>query len=84
MACGLPVVTTATGGIPEIVVHGQTGLVARPHDVPAIAGHLMALLGDERCRRRLGRQARQTVMREFDSETCGRRLAAVLVGEEAR
>jgi glycosyltransferase involved in cell wall biosynthesis len=83
MACGLPVVTTATGGIPEIVVHGQTGLMARPHDVTAIAGHLMALLGDERFRRRLGRRARQAVMREFDSETCGRRLAAVLVGEEA-
>jgi glycosyltransferase involved in cell wall biosynthesis len=84
MACGLPVVTTATGGIPEIVVHDSTGLVARPHDVPAIAGHLAALLADEQTRRRLGRRARQAVVREFDSESCGRRLAAVLAGEEAR
>jgi glycosyltransferase involved in cell wall biosynthesis len=84
MACGLPVVTTATGGIEEIVTHDRTGLVARPHDVTAIAGHLSALLGDERRRRRLGRQARQAVVREFDSETCSRQLAAVLAGEETR
>jgi glycosyltransferase involved in cell wall biosynthesis len=84
MACGLPVVTTATGGIPEIVVHGRTGLVSRPHDVATIAGHLGTLLTDERRRRHLGRRARQAVLREFDSETCGRRLVAVLAGEEPR
>ena len=82
MACGVPVVTTATGGIPEVVVHDSTGLVAQPHDVPAIAAHVGSLLSDEGRRRRLGRRARQTVKDEFDADVCGHRIASVLAGEE--
>jgi glycosyltransferase involved in cell wall biosynthesis len=78
MACGLPVVTTAVNGIPEVVIHGLNGLMAEPHDVAAIAAHLATLQNDELLRERLGSQARQEVVANFDREANARRLAAVL------
>ena len=43
MACGLPVVSTRLAGVPEMVVHGETGLLAKPGDVDGLADNLMAL-----------------------------------------
>ena len=80
MACGLPVVSTAVGGIPEVVVHDQTGLLAEPHDVGAIADHLASLLADPARRERLGRTAREAIVERFDADQNARRLAAVLEG----
>jgi glycosyltransferase involved in cell wall biosynthesis len=82
MACGLPVVSTAVAGIPELVIHGQNGLLAEPHDVPAIAEHLASLLTDGSLRARLGSRARQDVVANFDREANARRLASVLGWEE--
>jgi N-acetyl-alpha-D-glucosaminyl L-malate synthase BshA len=47
MACQVPVVSTNTGGLPEINVHGQTGFTADVGDVDAMAGHAISLLKDE-------------------------------------
>jgi glycosyltransferase involved in cell wall biosynthesis len=84
MACGLPVVSTAVGGVTEVVIHDRTGLLADPHDVPAIAGHLVSLLLDRSRRRRLGRNAREAIVESFDAAENVRRLAAVLGAEEER
>lgn len=46
MAHGRPVVAFATGGIPEWLDHGRTGLLAAPLDVPALADSIAALLAD--------------------------------------
>jgi len=46
MAAHLPVVATAVGGVPELVEHGVTGVLAPPGDIPALAGALAALAGD--------------------------------------
>jgi glycosyltransferase involved in cell wall biosynthesis len=78
MACGLPVVTTAVAGIPEVIVHGQNGMLAEPHDVPVIADHLAALLSDPPLRTRLGSSARSEVVSNFDREANAQRLASVL------
>lgn len=78
MACGLPVVSTPVGGIPEVVIHCETGLLAEPHDPPSIAGHLAALLVDAGRRRRLGAAARRAVVNRFDTAANARALAAVL------
>jgi glycosyltransferase involved in cell wall biosynthesis len=83
MACGLPVVTTAVNGIPEVVIHDLNGLLAQPHDVPAIAEHLAALLTDEQLRQRLGSRARSEVVANFDREANALRLASVLGCTEA-
>ena len=54
MACGLPVVTTDAGGIPEAVRHGVNGLVAAPRDVGTLVGHLGELIADPRAPARAG------------------------------
>jgi glycosyltransferase involved in cell wall biosynthesis len=58
MAAGLPVVAEARGGIPEIVVNGENGLLANTLD--EIGNHLRHLQDDHALRRRLGRGARAT------------------------
>ena len=78
MACGLPAVTTKVGGIDEVVTHGSSGLLAPPHDVGAIAGHLRSLLVDEGARRRMGAAARRTVVEHFDARDASAELAGLL------
>lgn len=54
MLASLPVVATRVSAIPEIVVDGETGLLAAAGDVAALAGHASALLDDRERARRLG------------------------------
>jgi glycosyltransferase involved in cell wall biosynthesis len=84
MACGLPVVTTAAGGVLDLVRDGETGLVARPHDVAAIARNLATLLTDQRLRRQLGAAGRTAVEEGFDIEVSARRLAALYADDGVR
>jgi glycosyltransferase involved in cell wall biosynthesis len=79
MACGLPVVSTAVAGIPELVVDGQNGLLSQPHDVQGIAASLAELLSDENLRNRLGAAARQTVEASFNLDAGARQMAAILL-----
>ena len=77
MACGLPVVSTAVAGIPELVRHGENGLMVSPRDVPALAGALAALLDDQPGRERMGASARATVVAHFDLRAAARQIAAL-------
>jgi D-inositol-3-phosphate glycosyltransferase len=54
MACGVPVVATAVGGLTESVVHETTGLHVSPHHPTRLARALRALLGDDVRRQELG------------------------------
>lgn len=54
MAAGLPVVTTAVGGIPELVRDGESGLLVPPDDPDALAVAIDRLLGDPGLREQLG------------------------------
>lgn len=78
MACGLPVVSTPIVGIPEVIDHGRNGLLATPRDVPGIADALAALLDDAALRRRLGAEARRTVVERYDLDATVGHLAALL------
>ena len=60
-AAGTPAVATAVGGVPDIIEHGRTGMLAPPRDPQAIADAVRALRRDPERRRALGRAARQTV-----------------------
>jgi len=57
MAAGLPVVATDTGGISEIVLHGKTGYLVKPHDVEALQNRLKDLLISPYLREEFGRFA---------------------------
>jgi glycosyltransferase involved in cell wall biosynthesis len=77
MACGVPVVSTRTAGIPEAVIHGDTGLLAEPRDVAGIAAQLITLLEDPELRRRMGASARARIVEQWGAESVARQLAAV-------
>lgn len=62
---GLPVVAYRSGGVPEAVVDGVTGLLAGPGDIPGLAGHIAALLADGDLAARLGRQGQVRARTEF-------------------
>jgi glycosyltransferase involved in cell wall biosynthesis len=77
MACGLPVVSTAVAGIPELVRHGENGLIVAPRDARALAGALAALLDDQPCREHMGIAARATVVEHFDLRAAARQISAL-------
>jgi glycosyltransferase involved in cell wall biosynthesis len=65
-AAGIPAVSYDSGGIPEAVVHGETGLLAPEGDVEALARHLQTVTNDPNLADRLGAAARRRVEQEFD------------------
>jgi glycosyltransferase involved in cell wall biosynthesis len=66
MAAGLPVVASRVGGIPELVVDGETGLLVDPGRPDRLAAALARLLEDAALRRRLGAAGRARVEERFD------------------
>lgn len=68
MACGKPVVATQTGGIPEVVVDGQTGVLVPPRDHESLARAIVALLRDERAQQVMGAGGLQRVRERFSAD----------------
>jgi len=81
MACGLPVVSTAVGGVPEIVLHGETGLLIDPSQDIAVGltQAIGSLLEDGALRRRLGVQAAQRISVNFTSRLMTGKLETYLI-----
>jgi glycosyltransferase involved in cell wall biosynthesis len=74
MACGVPVVATRVGGIPEIVDDGKNGILIPPRSPAALADALQSLMRDKTGRDAMGRRARETVQRGFSHERLSRDL----------
>ena len=68
MACGVPVVATATMGAREIVEDGVTGLIVPVEDACALSAAVVSLLEDEARRLALGTRARESARERFDLE----------------
>lgn len=68
MAAARPVVAAASGAIPEIVVHGETGLVVPPGDEAALARALAELVGDPARARAMGEAGRRRLEERFPLE----------------
>jgi colanic acid/amylovoran biosynthesis glycosyltransferase len=82
LACGLPVVSTLHGGIPEVVLDGHSGLLAREADVDAL-GLALVRMADEHARwPELGAAGRAHVEATFDVGVCTQQLLAIY--EDAR
>ncbi len=73
MAHGRPVIGTQVGGIPEMVVDGETGLLVPPHDPPRLAAAIDRLLGDAGQRGRLGAAGRRRCEQQFSLSRMSRR-----------
>jgi phosphatidylinositol alpha-1,6-mannosyltransferase len=65
MASACPVVASDTGGAPEAVEHGETGLLVEPYDVEATAAALDRILSDPALGRRMGAAGRRRVDEYF-------------------
>jgi glycogen(starch) synthase len=73
MRWGTPVVGTRAGGIPEIIKHGESGLLVPPGDPAELAAAIVSLLNDREARRRLGESGRRRVEEEFSARTMAMR-----------
>lgn len=76
-ACGLPVVSTAVGGVPEVVLDGVTGVLVAPDDPNALAAALTLLARDPNLRRRLGAAGRAYVARQYVWDRCVDRMERI-------
>lgn len=76
MACGKPVLATATGGVPEIVQHGVTGWLVPPEDPAAMARGISDLMDDSSLRRALSEQG-QALAEQHDWSRLGEAYEAV-------
>jgi glycosyltransferase involved in cell wall biosynthesis len=77
MAAGLPVVATRVGGVAELVVDGETGVLVEPEDASALAGALDSLAKDTAARRRLGEAGAQRARKLFDADRMASRTIAL-------
>lgn len=73
-ACGRASIATRVGGVPEVVLHGQTGLLIDAGDELAFGRAVLDLLGDDDRREAMGRRARHFVEEQFDLRVWCRRL----------
>jgi glycosyltransferase involved in cell wall biosynthesis len=60
MACGVPVVASKVGGIPEILIPGYNGLLVDPGDTEGLANSIIKLLSSEELRKNLSKGALAT------------------------
>lgn len=75
----LPVIASRTGGVPEIVEHGRSGLLVRPEDVDGLADAITRLLLDPDEARFLGTELREKVAKHFSEEEMLRKTAGLYV-----
>ncbi len=68
LACRLPVAATSVGGIPEVICHGESGLLVQPGDAPALAQAIARLHADRPAALRMGTAGREIVRRRFSIE----------------
>ncbi len=72
-----PVVATRVGGIPEIVAHGESGLLVPPADPPAMAEAILRLLDDPRLASAYGAAGRRTVEARYGLDAMAARFTAL-------
>jgi starch synthase len=77
MACGTPVVASRVGGIPEVVVDGETGRLVEPGNVGALAEALRQALADPARARRMGEAGRRRVEAHFSWDRIADRTLGV-------
>ena len=58
-AMGIPVVATRTGGVPDLVIDGETGLLVPPEEPAALADAIVRMIGDEHLKTRCSAQAKE-------------------------
>nr|WP_315464255.1 glycosyltransferase [uncultured Rhodoferax sp.] len=76
-ACGVPTIGTRVGGIPEAIVHGETGFVVESENVDVLAERISLLLTDKDLAMAMGMRGREMVCDSFDIKVQTRKLEAM-------
>lgn len=83
LSCGVPVVASRAGGLPEVISDGETGLLAPVGDVAAMAAAVVKIVSDDALQARMGAAARAAALARFRREpmidryeACYRRVLA--------
>ena len=80
MACELPVVATAVGGVVEVVENDETGILVPSQSPSALADAVERLVGDAGLRRKLGQAGRQRVKKFFSNEAHAKEVKKIYMG----
>jgi L-malate glycosyltransferase len=75
-ACGVPVVSTRVGGVPEVIDDGENGLLAPPGDADALAAAVISLLEDRARWQRMSESSRSSAVQRFALATAVDRYEA--------
>lgn len=73
MACETPVVASNIGGLPEVIIDGESGFLCDPEDVSGMASRVLELVGNPELHRTIAKAGRRKVLQEF----CARRVVPV-------
>lgn len=68
MACGLPVIATDVGGIPELIQNNKNGLLVQPQDTATLTQSILKMLQDIESRRLIGDKGRERALSNFSLE----------------
>jgi starch synthase len=77
MSCGTAVAASRVGGIPEVVVHGETGFLVRPDDPAELASALNTLVRDKDLAAEMGRKGRERAIADFGWPAIAAQTAAL-------
>jgi len=66
MACGLPVISSSVGGLPELIRHNESGFIAEIGDIDRMAKYTLELLSNERKYKMFSDNARSRAVNVFD------------------
>ena len=69
MASGLPIVSTAAGGVPDLFESGREGFIVQPGDVQGLSNSMVSLLGNREARQSLGMAGARRAKENFDVST---------------
>tara|TARA_R110001583_G_scaffold14135_8_gene59544 strand:- start:4635 stop:5726 length:1092 start_codon:yes stop_codon:yes gene_type:complete len=67
-AAGLPVITTNHAGIPDVIVHSETGLLCDEHEVNVMASYMLQLLNDTDLAKQLGKKGKEHILKNYNLE----------------
>jgi glycosyltransferase involved in cell wall biosynthesis len=79
LSMGIPCVTTAITGIPELISHGLEGLLVPPSDLDALVQALATLIDDDELRSSMANNGRKRILAQYDLHANVEKLAAIFV-----
>ena len=77
MACEVPVIAGRSGGIPELISDGETGLLVDPERTDPLVEAIERVLGDRAAGERLGRNGREAIVKQFNWKRTTEGLQAI-------